>query len=174
MPASVARSASGTASAEGAPATHAAVLQPFRTVLNAVKSQFQHVERKAGIGGTSLWARSIIREQPSIGVGHLAAALGVRQPTASIIVRNLSLQGLVEPSREGPDRRSVQLTITPEGRKLLRRAPGPFAGVLPEALQAVGPATLNLLNQGLSEFIPLMNADVRAAATPLPVLSAAN
>ncbi len=160
--------------AEDPPATAEAVLQQFRIVLNAVKTHFQQVERKAGIGGAPLWALTIIREQPGIGVGDLAIALSVRPPTASIIVRTLSLQGFVEPSREGPDRRSVQLHITTEGRKLLRRAPRPFAGVLPEALRALEPATLDLLNRGLRELVPLLDADVRATATPLSLLSASD
>jgi len=156
---------------EGDPATHQTVLQQFRIVFNAVKTHFQQVERKAGIGGAQLWALSIIREQPGIGVKALAAALNVRQPTASIIVRNLSQQGLVDAGRDGPDRRSVQLHIAAEGRKVLRRAPGPFSGVLPQALQALDPATLRLLTTGLAQLILHLDADDRAATTPLSGLA---
>jgi len=159
------------AHAEGALAPHAMALQQFRIVFNAVKTHFQQVERKVGVGGAQVWALSVIRERPGIGVGELAAALNVRQPTASIIVRNLSQQGFVQALREGSDRRSVQLHITAEGRKVLRRAPGPFSGVLPEALQALDPPTLDLLNQGLSRLILLLDADLRAAKTPLSNLS---
>ena len=152
---------------EGEPATQETVLQQFRIVLNAVKAHFQQVERKAGIGGAQLWALSIVREQPGIGVKALAAALNVRQPTASIIVRNLSQQGLVVAGRDGPDRRSVQLHIAAEGRKVLKRAPGPFSGVLPEALKALDPATLNLLTTALAQLILRLDTDDRAATTPL-------
>lgn len=147
------------------------VLKQFRIVFNAVKSHFQQVERKAGIGGAQIWALSVIRERPGLGVSELAAALNVRQPTASIIVRNLVQQALVEVRREGPDRRSVQLHITADGRKVLRRAPGPYSGVLPEALKALDPVTLDLLHRGLSQLIPLLNADVDAATTPLSSIS---
>ena len=75
-----------------------------------------------------------VRQRPGLGVNELAAAMSVRQPTASNLVKNLTQQGLIEVRREGPDRRAVQLHILPEGRRVLRRAPGPFAGVLPEAL----------------------------------------
>lgn len=108
------------------PVSHEQVLQQFRIVFNAVKTHFQQVERKAGLGGAQVWALAIIRERPGIGVGELANALNVRQPTASIIVRNLTQQGLVEAGRDGLDRRSVQLRITTEGRKVLRRAPARF------------------------------------------------
>jgi len=160
--------------ADSALEPHETALQQFRIVFNAVKTHFQQVERKAGVGGAQVWALSVIRERPGIGVGELAAALNVRQPTASIIVRNLSLQGLAQVLREGPDRRSVQLRITAEGRKVLRRAPGPFSGVLPEALQALDPETLELLNRGLSQLILLLDADMRAAKTPLSNLGPQN
>lgn len=160
------------AAADSGPPTHEAVLQQFRIIFNAVKTHFQQVERKAGVGGAQVWALAIIRERPGIGVSDLATALNVRQPTASIIVRNLSQQRFVEAGRDGPDRRSVQLHITAEGRKVLRRAPGPFAGVLPEALQALDPATLDLLNTGLSQLISRLGADVGAATTPLSRLGA--
>lgn len=156
-----------SADVEGALTPHETALQQFRIIFNAVKTHFQQVERKVGVGGAQVWALSVIRERPGIGVGELAAVLNVRQPTASIIVRNLVQQGFAQALREGADKRSVQLHITAEGRKVLRRAPGPFSGVLPEALQALDPDSLALLNQGLTQLISLLDADVRAAKTPL-------
>jgi len=148
-------------------AQHTRVLQQFRIVFNAVKAHFQQVERRAGIGGAQVWALSVVRDRPGIGVGELAEALNVRQPTASIIAKNLVQQALIEARREGQDRRNVQLHIAPAGRKVLRRAPGPYAGVLPDALQALDPATLGLLDLGLTRLISSLGADTRAATIPL-------
>ncbi len=146
------------------------VLRQFRIVFNAVKTHFQQVERKAGIGGAQVWALSIIRDHPGMGVNRLAAAMSVRQPTASNLVRSLSDQGLVEVRREGADKRAVQLHVLPEGRKLLRRAPGPLAGVLPEALADLDSATLKRLETDLARLIHSLGADERAANTPLATL----
>ncbi|MDO9093306.1 MAG: MarR family winged helix-turn-helix transcriptional regulator [Rubrivivax sp.] len=146
------------------------VLRQFRIVFNAVKTHFQQVERKAGIGGAQVWALSIVADQPGIGVNRLAAAMSVRQPTASNLVRSLSEQGLVEVRREGADKRAVQLHVLPEGRKLLRRAPGPTAGVLPEALAGLDEATLQRLEADLSLLIVSLGADNSAASTPLAQL----
>lgn len=143
------------------------LIQQFRIILNAVKAHFQQVERRCGIGGVQVWALALIQDRPGLGVGQLGAELNVRQPTASSVVRNLTLQGLVEVRREGADRRSVQLYITPQGSQLLQRAPGPSAGLLPEALGALDMNTRNQLETLLALLIEKMGADRAAAARPL-------
>jgi DNA-binding MarR family transcriptional regulator len=145
----------------------ARVLQQFRIVFNAVKAHFQQVERKAGVGGAQVWALSVIRDRPGIGVNDLAAALNIRQPTASNLVKSLSRQALIEVRREGVDRRAVQLHATLEARKVLRRAPGPFTGVLPEALAGLDPKTLRRLEADLNELIGRLDTDEAAAKIPL-------
>lgn len=146
------------------------VLQQFRIVFNAVKAHFQQVERRAGVGGAQIWALSIIRDHAGMGVNDLARAMSVRQPTASNLVKSLAQQGLIQVRREGPDRRAVQLHILPEGRNMLRRAPGPFAGVLPEALASLDAAALGRMEGDLAKLIKALGADDRAGGIPLAQL----
>ncbi len=143
------------------------VLRQFRLVFNAVKTHFQQVEKKAGIGGAQVWGLSVIRDQPGIGVNHLARALDVRQPTASNIVKALHGQGLIEVLKDDRDGRAVRLQVRPEGVRVLRRAPGPFTGVLPEALAGLDPATLARLERDLAVLIRALEADERGARIPL-------
>jgi hypothetical protein len=49
----------------------------------------------------------------------------------------------------------------------LRKAPGPFAGVLPDALAQLDPATLARLDHDLALLIDLLKADERGAGIPL-------
>lgn len=149
----------------GAPA--ARVLRKFRIVFNAVKTHFQQVEKRAGIGGAQLWALSVIRDQPGVGVTGLAEAMDIHQSTASNLVKNLIAMALVEASKEGPDRRAVQLYILPSGLKLLRKAPGPFHGVLPEALVRLDAKTLARLDKDLAMLIEALESDESAAGVPL-------
>jgi DNA-binding MarR family transcriptional regulator len=153
------------------PEAAARVLRQFRVVFKSMKTHFQQLERKAGLGGAQVWALSIVRERPGIGVGELAAALNVRQPTASILVKNLVQQRLVESRRSEHDRRALCLHVRPEGRALLRRLPGPHAGVLPEALAALPPAKLAALERGLAALVAELGADEAAGSTPLAELS---
>jgi DNA-binding MarR family transcriptional regulator len=143
------------------------VLRRFRLVFNAVKSHFQQVEKKAGVGGAQLWALSVIRAQPGMGVNSLASAMDVHQTTASNLVKALVKADMVTTERKGPDRRAVQLYIQPAGTRVLAKAPGPFAGVLPEALATLDAQTLERLDHDLALLIAALHADERAAGIPL-------
>lgn len=160
------------ANSNSEPASQAAlpaarVLRQFRLVFNAVKTHFQQVEKKAGLGGAQVWALSTIRDRPGIGVNDLALALDVRQPTASNLARALVSLGLAEMRKDGVDKRAVQLYILPAGRRVLRRTPGPFAGVLPEALASLDAGKLARLEEDLDALLKVLKSDERAANIPL-------
>lgn len=145
----------------------ARVLRQFRQVFNAVKTHFQQVEKVVGIGGAQVWALHVIRERPGLGVSELAQAMDVRQPTASNLVKSLTEQGLIEVRKNAPDRRAVQLHLLSAGARLLKRAPGPFSGVLPQALASLEPVALARLEQDLARLIEVLDADDVAALIPL-------
>ena len=145
----------------------ARVLRRFRLVFNAVKTHFQQVEKKTGVGGAQLWALSIVRSSAGIGVNDLARAMDVHQSTASNLVKTLVERELVVAAKDGPDRRTVQLRISPAGARLLRRAPGPLSGVLPQALAGLDAQTLARLDADLAKLITALDADDRAANIPM-------
>ena len=157
--------------AEAQPQEPAArVLRRFRTVFNAVKTHFQQVQRSAGIGGAQVWALSVIAAQPGIGVGALALAMDIHQSTASNLLKALLKLALVSAQRDGADRRAVSLRITPAGTRVLRKAPGPFAGVLPEALAQLDAEVLARLDHDLGLLLLRLQSDERAAGIPLAQL----
>ncbi len=143
------------------------VLRQFRVIFNAVKAHFQQVEKRAGLGGAQIWALSVIRDRPGLGINDLAAAIDVKQPTASNLAKSLADQDLVEARRHERDRRAVMLYLRPEGARLLRCAPAPFSGVLPQALASLDETTLARLEHDLAELIRLLAADERGATIPL-------
>lgn len=145
----------------------AQVLRRFRVVFNAIRTHFQQIEKQAGLGGAAVWALSVVRDQPGVGVGGLALAMDIHQTTASNLVKTLRSKELISLSKDEQDRRSVQLNILPAGLALLGRVSGPFEGVLPEALGKLPPATLARMDQDLGELIKLLKADDAAAGIPL-------
>jgi DNA-binding MarR family transcriptional regulator len=164
-PAASTQTAADAASAPTEPATR--VLRKFRSVFNAVKTHFQQVEKQAGIGGAQLWALSVVRARPDIGVGGLARAMDIHQTTASNLVKSLVAGGLLLAQRNGTDRRATQLRVTPAGDAVLSKAPGPATGVLPEALAALDADTLARLDADLGALLDKLQADARAAKIPL-------
>ena len=154
-----------TAPASTVPAMR--VLRRFRLVFNAVKTHFRQVEKEAGIGGAQLWALSVVRSNPGIGMNDLARAMDVHQTTASNLVKSLVEREMIVVAKNGTDRRAVTLRILPNGTKVLRKAPGPFAGVLPEALASLDARTLSRLERDLGKLIAALEVDERAAGIPL-------
>lgn len=129
------------------------VLRQFRVIFNAIKVHFRQVEHESGLGGAQVWALSVVSESPGIGVGQLAQAMDIRQPTASNLVRGLVNKGLMRSERSGTDRRAVALFATDEAKAILGRVPGPWAGVLPHALDELDEATLLRLQADLQQVI---------------------
>jgi len=146
------------------------VLRQFRQILNTVKTHFRQVEKKVGLGGAQVWALSVIGSRPGIGVNDLAQAMNIHQSTASNLVKTLVERELITMDRHEGDRRAVKLRLLPTGAKVLKRSPGPFAGVLPEALASLDQKTLKRLETDLAKLIVELKADERAAQIPLAEL----
>jgi DNA-binding MarR family transcriptional regulator len=160
--------------ADAAPATEPAhdeaaarVLRQFRQIVNAVKAHFQQVERRVGLGGSQVWALAIVREQPGVGVTGLARAMNIRQATASNLVKALVERQLLDTAPSPTDGRAVCLRVTPAGARLLRKVPGPYAGVLPDALRRLERPALRRLERDLALLIAQLEVDPRAAEVPL-------
>ncbi|HVZ44826.1 MAG TPA: MarR family winged helix-turn-helix transcriptional regulator [Ramlibacter sp.] len=143
------------------------VLRLFRIIFNSVRKHFRALEKKAGVSGAHVWALAVIRDHAGIGVNDLAAAMDVHQSTASNLLRTLVDQGLVTAQRDTLDKRASRLKITAKGARVLRSAPGPFTGVLPEALCELDPRALKRLEKDLHALIDALGTSARGAHVPL-------
>lgn len=152
------------------PASNVRVLRRFRVVFNAVRSHFQQVEKQVNLGGAQVWALSVVRDHPGIGMGMLAKHMDVHQSTASNLVKTLQRKELISMNKAPEDRRNVQLHVLPAGLDVLAQVPGPFEGVLPVALDRLPAETLLRLDQDLGELIALLKADEQAGGIPLAQL----
>lgn len=146
---------------------HVRVLRRFRVVFNAVRAHFRDMEKQVGLGGAQVWALSLIKQHPGIGMGEIASRMEIHQSTASNLIKALIRKELVRMEKSEIDKRSVHLRILPAGTRLLKKVSGPFEGVLPAALGAMSDATLQRLDQDLGELIVLLKADEAAAEKPL-------
>ncbi|MBE0474246.1 MarR family winged helix-turn-helix transcriptional regulator [Rhodoferax sp.] len=146
------------------------VLRRFRVVFNAIRSHFKQIEKQVGLGGAQVWALSVIRDQPGIGMSDLAKGMDVHQSTASNLVRALQQKGLLRMDKDAQDKRHVHLYTTPAALALLALVPGPLEGVLPSALEELSPQTLQRLDHDLGELIARLKADETAGRIPLAQL----
>jgi DNA-binding MarR family transcriptional regulator len=144
------------------------VLKKFRIIYGSIRQQFRDVEQTCGITGSQLWILQEVAKTPDIGVSELAERLSVHQSTCSQLVEKLVSRSLITKERSKEDQRRVGLCLTEGASKLLKNAPGPAEGILPEALQALPEAALLALDKSLIEVIgQLQNKDDRLADRPL-------
>jgi DNA-binding MarR family transcriptional regulator len=136
-------------------------------VFNSVKAHFREIEKKAGLAGAQVWALSVVESKPGIGVTALAQAMDVHQSTASNLIKPLVEQGLLRIERDAVDARFRALRVTAAGQRVLRRSPGPFMGVLPEALSSLDRETLRRLDRDLGKLIEILGVDDRGGQIPL-------
>src|SRR5215211_5656322 len=99
------------------------------TVADKLNSAMIHLLRRAaredqaaGIGPARLSALSVLVFGGDSTLGGLAAAEHVRPPTMTRIVAALEASGLVRKEQSQSDRRSVRITATPAGRRLMQTA----------------------------------------------------
>ena len=152
------------------PANTAQVLRRFRVVFNAVRTHFHQVEKQVGLGGAQVWALSVVKDHPGIGMGGVAKSMDIHQSTASNLIKTLLRKELISLSRSSGDRRNVHLEILPAGLAVLGQVSGPFEGVLPMALGKLPQRTLQRLDQDLGQLIGLLKADEEAGGIPLAEL----
>lgn len=145
-------------------ATPLETLKLFRIIFKSVNRHFHDIEKAVGIGGASLWALAEVAESDNITVTRLAQKMSVHQSTASNLIDKLVTDGYLMRIKDINDRRIVHLSLTLRGKDVLKNAPLPHRGILPDALMRLNPDSLEQLNQYLNELIATMDAKQSSAA----------
>ncbi len=82
-------------------------------------------------------------------VNDLSERMALHQTTASNLINALVERKLIRRDRDEADQRVVRLSITVEGKRMLLRAPGPYAGLLVDALRHLKTPELKRLKSAL-------------------------
>ena len=95
--------------------------EALRPVLLRVGRELRREAREVGVSPEQVSLLVAIKYSPGIGVRELAARERVSPPALSNRVDRLEQDGLVARTPSDNDRRRVGLTLTEEGRRVLRR-----------------------------------------------------
>jgi MarR family transcriptional regulator, organic hydroperoxide resistance regulator len=144
------------------------VLKKFRIIYGSVRQHFRDVEKTCGVSGSQLWIMQEISNTSGIGVSELAERLSIHQSTCSQLVEKLVARKLIIKERSREDQRRVGLRLSEAAAKLIKNAPGPAEGVLPEALGALSAEAMQSLDHALEKVIKqLQYRDDKLATRPL-------
>jgi DNA-binding MarR family transcriptional regulator len=145
-----------------------AILKQFRLIYGSVRHHFRQIEATCQVSGSQLWMLYELQQAPGIGVSDLAHRLSIHQTTCSQLIEKLVARGYVAKTRSEEDQRRVGLKITKRAVQVLKDAPGPAEGLIPEALMGLSQPTLESLLSNLDKLIQgLQLQDHQAADRPL-------
>jgi DNA-binding MarR family transcriptional regulator len=94
----------------------------------------------------------LLEARPSMNLTAVAEHLGVNTSTASRSCDRLVVEGLVDRRDDPDDRRNIALTLTKEGRHIVRAVMAERKRVLVSVLEAMPPQARADLVRGLAEF----------------------
>lgn len=139
-------------------------LQEFRTIVGSARRHDADVRRIAGISGSQLWALSEIAKSEGMRVNDLSERMALHQTTASNLINALVERKLIRRGRDDEDQRVVRLHVTTEGKRMLLRAPGPYVGLLVDALRHLQTPELRRLKNSLRTLSTVLRDSAGDAA----------
>lgn len=139
------------------------VFNSLRRLVHALHSSSRETERKLGVTGAQLFVLAQLRATPSLSINDLAERTMTHQSTVSVVVRRLVRRKLVKKVRSAADGRRVELTLTPSGATLLRKAPEVMQVRLKRAIEALPAGERRALAIGLDH----LNGALGASEAPV-------
>lgn len=127
------------------------LLDSLRRITQAIRLSSSVVQDTLGITGAQLFVLQQVAEAPRSSLRELAERTLTDQSSVSVVVSRLVVAGYVSRKTSAADARRTELSLTPTGRALLRRAPELAQARLMMALRAVPAAQLRVAARVLHE-----------------------
>ncbi len=131
----------------------APVFNTLRRLVHSMHVASRETERQLGVTGAQLFVLTQLHATPSLSINALAERTMTHQSTVSVVVRRLVRRKLVKKVRAADDSRRVELTLTPAGSALLRRAPEVMQVRLARAIESLSEEDRVALERGLGHLL---------------------
>ena len=99
------------------------VLDAVRRIVQALHESSRWAEKHLGLTGAQLFVLQQLADSPCLSLNELAARTHTHQSSVSTVVARLAERGLVVRGPGEGDARRVELRLSTEGRRLVRKAP---------------------------------------------------
>jgi len=139
------------------------IMQSLRQIFRAIQDYSQEVSRNFGITGPQLWALKTLFGDGALSVGDLSNKMYLHPSTVSGVVDRLEKKGYVVRDRNQKDRRVVTVALTPQGKRLVKKAPNPIQGKMVYGLRKLEARKLNSIYAAIQKLVEIMAVqDVKA------------
>ena len=102
------------------------VLVAIRRLIRATDLHSKRLSKTAGLTAPQLLVMQSVVGDRKVTIGEIARTISLSQATVTTIVSRLESRGYLTRTRGSTDRRKVYVALTPEGYRLLEKAPTPL------------------------------------------------
>lgn len=134
------------------------IMQSLRRIFKAIQDYSHEVSNKFGITGPQLWALKTISQNGKLSLGELTKKMYLHPSTITGVVDRLEKKGYVSRDRGQGDRRVINVQLTPQGKKLVKRAPNPVQGKMIYGLRRLKKEKLNSIYDSVNKLVEIMEA----------------
>ena len=140
----------------GATSDLTSVLDSIRAIVRELRLSGRSSEQALGVSGAQLFVLQKLAEVPVQSLSDLAARTHTDPSSVSVVVSRLVARGLVNRSASSVDARRVDISLSPTGRTLVRRAPRGAQTELIEAAAQLPARQLKSLARDLASLVEKM------------------
>ena len=125
------------------------LLYVVKQVELAIRAHLDELLRPAGLTSTQYTALTVLERHPDLTSAQLARNSFVTSQSMADMVTALEGQGLIKRKRDASDRRRLVLSLTADGRRVLRRYRPKVAEVEEQMVSELGPRRTAELRRSL-------------------------
>jgi len=145
-----------------------AAMNGVRRIVRALRVSSRASEKALGVSAAQLFvlqqlAEGAARSDAAPSIAQLAALTATDPSSVSVVVSRLSARGLCARRPSKADARRAEVTITPDGEALLKRAPSPVQAEMLTALSRMDLTRRRELVAGLEEIVTALGVAGEAA-----------
>ena len=140
------------------------VMIALRKIIQAIDLNSKKLVKRVGLTGPQL---VILQEISNIGKatsGEIARAVSLSQPTVTGILERMEKRGLLTRQRSRHDKRRIMVSITENGRNVLKDAPPLMQEAFVERFSSLQEWEQNMILSALQRLVSIMDAKAIQAA----------
>lgn len=134
----------------------AGIIDDIRRLFYVLAEQSRKAEQETGLTGAQLWVVKMLEEGSPMKVTELARRMYLHPATMVGLLDRLEAKSLVQRSRSDKDRRVVHITITEQGRELVRNSPEVAKGLLVKGLEPLPEKKVRVISDGLEQIVNIL------------------
>jgi DNA-binding MarR family transcriptional regulator len=143
------------------------ILRSLRKITRAIDIHSRQLAKRYELTGPQLVCLRQLRRSGTACPSDIAREISLSQATVTGIVDRLDAHGLITRRRSSSDRRRVEISLTPRGRKLVDSVPSPLQERFAERIADLPEENRELIDTVLRQIVGMMEAEQIEAAPML-------